>query len=284
MVALGVRMRTCLIARSKALVATAALMGLACSPSPDGDNAALASVEAPWVELFNGRDLTGWVPKIRGEELGEDARNTFRVEDGILTVSYDQYDSESGFNDTFGHLFYEESLEAYELLVEYRFVGRQFAGGPGWARSNSGVMFHAQAPETMGVDQDFPISLEVQFLGGAAGEERPTANVCTPGTHIDMAGEQLTQHCINAAAPTIPDSTWVSVAIVSYADGSVRHVVNGDTVMAYEGAVVGGGEVSERVDGAPEIGLMLRGGYIALQSESHPIQFRRVAARPVAER
>lgn len=277
-------MRICLITPSKALVVTIALLGVACGPSPDGDNAALVYAEAPWVELFNGRDLTGWVPKIRGEKLGEDVRNTFRVEDGILTVSYDQYDPDSGFNETFGHLFHEESFEGYELLVEYRFVGRQLAGGPGWARSNSGVMFHAQAPETMAVDQDFPISLEVQFLGGAAGEERPTANVCTPGTHIEMAGEQVTQHCINAAAPTILDSTWVSATIVSYSDGSVRHVVNGDTVIAYHGAVVGGGEVSARADGAPEIGLMLTGGYIALQSESHPIQFRRVAFRPIAER
>ena len=277
-------MRTRMITRSKALALTATLVCFACGPAPDGENAALVSAEAPWVELFNGRDLTGWVPKIRGEELGEDARNTFRVEDGILSVSYDEYDPDTGFNDTFGHLFHEELFEAYELLVEYRFVGRQFAGGPGWARSNSGVMFHAQAPQTMGVDQDFPISLEVQFLGGIAGEERPTANVCTPGTHVDMAGELVTQHCINAAAPTIPDSTWVAVAIVSNADGSVRHVVNGDTVMAYEGALVGGGEVSERLDGAPALGLMLTGGYIALQSESHPIQFRRVAVRSIAGR
>ena len=234
-----------------------------------------------WTELFNGRDLTGWVPKIRGEPLGSDARETFRVEDGLLTVSYDAYDSAIGFSDTFGHLFYEESLEAYELLIEYRFVDKQFEGGPDWARSNSGVMFHGQDPETMGLQQDFPISLEVQFLGGDPGEVRPTANLCTPGTHVDMGCVQITQHCINASAPTIPDSTWVSITVFARSDGSVRHVLESDTVLAYERPVVGGGEVNEATDGALETGLLLTGGFIALQSESHPIQFRRVAIRPV---
>jgi len=236
-----------------------------------------------WTELFNGRDLSGWVPKIRGEPLGSDVRETFRVEDGLLTVSYDAYDAAKGFEDAFGHLFYEEPLGAYELIVEYRFIGSQFKGGPDWARSNSGVMFHGQNPETIGLHQDFPISLEVQFLGGEAGETRSTANLCTPGTHVEMEGVQVTQHCINASAPTIPDSTWVSVTIVTEADGSVQHIIGGDTVLAYKRPVVGGGEVSEVVDGAPESGFLLTGGFIALQSESHPIQFRRIAMRPFSD-
>ena len=234
-----------------------------------------------WTELFNGRDLSGWTPKIRGEVLGEDRRSTFRVEGGLLTVSYSEYDESLGFRDTFGHLFFAQPLQGYELLVEYRFVGEQFEGGPGWARSNSGVMFHAQAPETMGVDQDFPVSLEAQFLGSEAGEIRPTANLCTPGTHVRMLGDLVTTHCIEATAPTVPDSTWVTVMIVAHTDGTVRHLVDADTVISYGAPVVGGGEVSEWAAGAPQPGLELTGGYIALQSESHPIQFRRVAWRPL---
>lgn len=256
---------------------------LACAPSqdesaPDPEGAAPDDAEA-WVELFNGQDLTGWVPKIRGEPAGEDARRTFRVDDGLLVVSYDQYDAEAGFENTFGHLFFEAPFDAYELIVEYRFVERQFVGGPGWARSNSGVMFHAQAPETMGVDQDFPVSLEVQFLGGALDEVRPTANLCTPGTHVDVDGEQVTDHCIEAAAPTIPDSTWVSTTLVVRPDGSITHLVSGDTVLEYSGAVVGGGEANGTTSDAPAAGTSLTSGYLALQSESHPIQFRRVAIR-----
>ncbi|MFC1791704.1 DUF1080 domain-containing protein, partial [Gemmatimonadota bacterium] len=48
--------------------------------------------EEEWVPLFNGRDLTGWTIKISGLELGEDPRETVRVEDGLLTVSYENYD------------------------------------------------------------------------------------------------------------------------------------------------------------------------------------------------
>lgn len=257
-----------------------AVFAVGCGDAPEREEESRHEAAA-WVDLFNGQDLTGWIPKIRGEALGEDRRGTFRVEDGLLTVTYDAYDEVAGFSDTFGHLYFEEPLESYELLVEYRFVGRQFEGGPGWARSNSGVMFHAQAPETMGVDQDFPISLEAQFLGGEVGEVRPTANLCTPGTHVVMSGDLVTAHCVNAAAPTVPDSTWVTVTIVAHADGSVRHLVDGETVIEYEAPVVGGGEVSEWLDGAPQPGLALSGGYIALQSESHPIQFRRVAWRPL---
>ena len=98
-----------------------------------------------------------------------------------------------------------------------------------------------------------------------------------------MEGVQVTQHCITASAPTIPDSTWVSVTIVAEADGSVQHIIGGDTVLAYKRPVVGGGEVSEVVDGAPESGFLLTGGFIALQSESHPIQFRRISMRPFSD-
>lgn len=265
--------------RHRLAILTAGALALACQPAPDASEALQTEVDDGWTELFNGRDLTGWVPKIRGEPPGRDARGTFRVQDGLLSVSYDGYDAEAGFDDTFGHLFWAEPLEGYELRIEYRFVGRQFAGGPDWARSNSGVMFHAQAPGTMGLGQDFPVSLEAQFLGGVPDEVRPTANLCTPGTHVDMDGAQVTEHCIEADAPTLPDSTWVTVFILASADGSVRHVLDGDTVLAYERPVVGGGAVSGATEEAPAAGTLLRRGYIALQSESHPIQFRRVAVR-----
>ena len=42
-----------------------------------------------WVKLFNGKDLTGWTPKIRYFELGDNNRDTFRVRDGLLQVRYD---------------------------------------------------------------------------------------------------------------------------------------------------------------------------------------------------
>lgn len=254
------------------------IVSWACA-APPSDEAVTTDQASQWQELFNGHDLTGWTPKIRGEALGEDARQTFRVENGVLVVSYEGYDRDRGFDETFGHLFHDSPFAGYELLVEYRFVDVQFAGGPGWARSNSGVMFHAQAPETMGLEQDFPISLEVQFLGGRPGEERPTANLCTPGTHVEIGGQLITDHCITASAPTVLDSTWVTATLRAHADGSVEHLVDGTLVLQYDRPVVGGDQVSEWAPGAPDPGTLLTDGYIALQSESHPIEFRRVAIR-----
>lgn len=255
----------------------------ACAGTDASDASDPPTGDAEWTELFDGRSLEGWIPKIRGERAGEDSRRTFRVVDGLLTVDYSEYDAEIGFDDTFGHLFYESPFESYELLVEYRFVGDQFTGGPGWARMNSGVMFHAQDPATMGVNQDFPVSLEVQYLGGTVDEVRPTANLCTPGTHVVIDDALVTEHCIGAGAPTIPRDSWVSTTLVVRPDGTVRHLVEGEVVLEYGGAVVGGGEVNDAGSTRPPEDSALRRGYIALQSESHPIHFRRVAIRPVRE-
>src|SRR5687768_10461613 len=78
---------------------------------------------AEWQQLFNGKDLTGWTPKVKGFELGDNHADTFRVEDGILKVGYDKYNGP--FRGRFGHLFYEKPFANYVLRVEYRFVGEQ---------------------------------------------------------------------------------------------------------------------------------------------------------------
>ena len=116
-----------------------------------------------WVQMFNGRNLDGWVMKITGFPLGENYANTFRVENGYLKAAYDQYPE---FGGHFGHIFYKTKFSHYIVAAEYRFVGEQAKGGPSWALRNNGIMIHCQAPETMGKDQDFPISVEVQLLGG----------------------------------------------------------------------------------------------------------------------
>jgi len=243
--------------------ALTALLVTACAPE----------AEPEWTALFNGTDLEGWVPKIRGSALGEDPYGTFRVENGLLTVGYDGYEE---FEDRFGHIFYEAPFSDYRLLVEYRFVGDQAPGGAGWALRNSGVMLHSQAPESMGLDQDFPISIEVQFLGGNGTDTRPTANLCTPGTHVHMDGALVEQHCIESSSDTYHGEEWVTVEVVVRGDESITHIVNGDTILAYGGPVIGGGSVSGFDPAAKTDGAALSSGYISLQSESHPVQFRRV--------
>ena len=163
-----------------------------------------------WTALFNGRDLDGWTPKIRGYELGDNFGNTFRVEDGVLKVVYDQYEK---FDDRFGHLFYKQPFSHYRLRVEYRFVGEQVPGGAGWALRNSGIMIHGQSPESMAKDQSFPVSIEVQLLGGTGRGVRPTANLCTPGTHVVMDGKLWTPHCTNSSSKTYHGDQWVTVEL-----------------------------------------------------------------------
>jgi Domain of Unknown Function (DUF1080) len=246
-------------------VVAALLAGAACAMAPP-----------EWIQLFNGRDLEGWDVKITGRDLNDNWANTFRVEGGLLKVRYDGYDA---FNGRFGHLFYREPFSHYIIAVEYRFVGDQAPGGPGWALRNSGIMVHSQSARSMGKDQDFPISIEVQLLGGAGSGERPTANLCTPGTHVVMDGKLFTPHCLNSRSKTYRGDQWVRVEVVVLGDSLIRHIVNGDTVMEYTKPQIGGGSVSGFDPAVKRDGTPLTAGYIALQSESHPIDFRKVEIR-----
>jgi hypothetical protein len=227
-----------------------------------------------WRPLFDGRDLTGWTPKIRKHALGENFANTFRVRDGVLEVGYEGYDT---FAEQFGHLFYAEPFSRYRLRIEYRFLGAQAPDAPAWAARNSGVMVHSQAPETMLRDQDFPISIEVQFLGGLRdGKPRPTGNVCSPGTRLVYAGAPDTSHCIQSTAPTIDGDEWVTAEVLVLGDEHIVHYIDGLPVIEYGGVTYGGGNVNGHDPKQKPDGAQLGRGYIALQSESHPIQFRRV--------
>ena len=235
--------------------------------------------EMPWQPLFNGVDLTGWVPKITGHPVGVDPYGTFSAEEGSLVVRYAQYDS---FANRFGHLFYEQPFDHFHLRLEYRFVGEQLMGGPDWAWRNSGVMFYSQAPETMTDGQDFPISLEAQFLGGDGATSRPTMNLCTPGTHVMIDERVVTDHCVTSSSRTFHGDQWVSAEIIATPD-KIIHVAGGDTVLHYRHPTVGGGVVSGYDPTHKQDGTVLTGGYIALQSESHPIEFRRIEVRRLAK-
>ena len=226
-----------------------------------------------WVKLFNGHDLSGWKAKIRGYEYGENFGNTFRVEDGVIKVSYDKYGGK--FDGRFGHLFYKKPFSDYIIRLEYRFTGEQIADGPGWAWRNSGIMIHCQDPKSMGKDQDFPVSAEVQLLGGPEKEKRSTANVCSPGTNIMMNGRLVTQHCNDSISDTFRGDQWVKVEAEVHGSGRVIHRVNGVEVLSYEGIQLDPSDPDgKRLMKGDE--LMISSGYISLQSESHPCEFRNV--------
>jgi len=246
-----------------------AVFALLVLPLPSAPTDWRAAPSQDWQELFNGRNLDGWVMKLANHDLGDNYRDTFRVENGLIRVMYDKYDE---FGARFGHLFYKKKLSYYVVSVDYHFFGEQAKGGPSYARLNSGVMVHSQAPETILKDQDWPISVEAQLLAG----NRTTMNVCTPGTEIFMHGEMVKAHCTNSTSKVYPDDAWVTVQVEVLGAEKVRHIIDGQTVLEYEKPMIGGG-VANRYDPKIKVdGTVLTEGYIALQAESQPVEFKNV--------
>lgn len=252
----------CLIASSRSRAETPAIA----KPTPP-------HWKGTWIPLFDGKSLDGWTPKFTGYPFGENFANTYRVENGLLRVVYDGYEK---FEGRFGHLFYKEKCSHYVVRLEYRFVGQQCPGGPGWAFRNSGIMLHCQRPESMTLKQEFPASIEVQLLGGDGTHPRSTANLCTPGTHVVMGGKLITQHCTNSTSPTFHGDQWVTAEIEVLGSRQIRHIIGGDTVLAYTDPQLDDKDPDAKrlLDaGAPRI---VDSGYLSLQAESHPVEFRKV--------
>jgi len=234
-----------------------------------------AAENEEWIQLFNGRNLEGWTPKITGHEYGENYRNTYRVEDGVLKVRYDEYES---FDGRFGLLFYKQPFSHYRLAIEYRFLGEQVKGHPGaWAHRNSGVMVHTQSGESMLRDQNFPICIEAQFLGGLSdGKPRPTMNMCSPGSEIVYEGSVYPEHCLSSTSKTYHGDQWVRGEMLVLGAAQITHYVDGEEVLEYALPQIGGGAIDNFDPKAFRPGELLESGYIALQAESHPIEFRKV--------
>ncbi|MCR9292203.1 MAG: DUF1080 domain-containing protein [bacterium] len=227
------------------------------------------------MQLFNGKDLTGWIPKIRYHPLGENYANTFFVEDGLLKVRYDS-EAYAEYGERFGHLFFEQPFGHYRLRAEYRFVGEQCPGGPGWAIRNSGLMLHCEDPKLMTVDQDFPASIEVQLLGGDGQKDRTTANLCTPGTNVVLNGQLHKPHCTSSTSKTYHGEQWVTVEVEVRGGGVVKHIMDGEVVLEYSEPQLDERDEHAKMLAEKQGGLLLRQGFISLQSESHPIDFRKV--------
>jgi len=240
----------------------------------------------PWRPLFDGRTLEGWTPKIAKHPVGENHQQTFVVDQGAIRVSYAGYDT---LNGQFGHLFYKTPFKAYRLRFTYRFLTEGgLADTPAWARSNSGVMFHSQSPESMTVDQSFPVSVEFQLLGKDGGAPRPTGAVCTPGITITFDGVKAKEHCTPSAnAPTIPDGTWTKVELEVRPNGEVFQKIDGVVVHHYAGLTL---DPDDTVAGGAKPYILARGakpvteGYIALQSEGHPIEFKDIEIQELTAR
>jgi hypothetical protein len=232
--------------------------------------------KSDWIQLFNGRDLTGWDVKFKGHQMGDNFNDTFRVEDGLLRVRYDKY---TGWNGEWGHIFAKQPFKYFLVAAEYRFVDNQVVGAPpgiAWAIRNNGIMI-GQSAESMGLEQDYPISLEVQLLGGLSnGKPRSTANLCTPGTNVHFGEKLITAHCTNSTSKTYDGDQWVRVEALVLGDSLIKHIANGDTVFTYRKPEMGGGSANNTKPGVMVPGTWFPEVHISLQAESAPTDFRKV--------
>ena len=230
------------------------------------------SKENEWKKIFDGESLDGWEVKIRYHDFGDNYNDTFKASDGQMNVSYEQYDE---FEEKFGHIFYtKEKFKNYHLSLDYKFSGEHLKGAPGWSVKNSGIMLHCQHPSSMLIDQEFPVSAETQLLGGLGEDERSTANICTPGTDVDIDDSLAKKHCINSNSKTYHEDNWVNVEVIVYSDSLIHHIVEGEKVLTYTNLKVGGNKVP--LNFVDKIGMPLKEGYISLQSEGHPVSFRNI--------
>ncbi len=236
-------------------------------------NLVSTKTETKWISIFNGKDLNGWTIKIPGYELGENFGNTLRVENGILKVRYDEYGPE--FKDRFGTVYFDKYLSNYRLKVVYRFVGETATGAPTWGYRDSGIQFHGQPPTTQKLNQAFPVCLEYNFHGGNGTDERPLGAACTNGMFIEHNGQKNTTTCIAADVPkTFHGNQWVT-AEIDVRDSKITHYVNGEEILSYANPTynIENETAKMLMDGEDS---KVKGGYVSLQSNSHPIDFRKI--------
>lgn len=257
-----------ILKRFSACLSVILLIISGCSPGKEKDS------ERAWVKLFNGKDLNDWIVKVHHHDAGVNFGNTFRAEDGLIKVRYEEYDD---FNNQFSHLYYKTPFSHFHLKMEYRFVGELQKGAPDYTLLNSGVMFHSQDPKSILKEQNWPISVEMQFLAGLGdGNPRPTGNMCSPGTEIVYNGKQYDDHCLNSTSETFDKDEWVRAELIVLGDSIIYHLINGDTVLEYSKPTMGGGVVQGYDSAIWLVGKPLTSGYIGLQSEGQPIDFRNI--------
>ena len=237
-----------------------------------------------WKKIFNGKNLDGWDIKIAQHPLNENFKNNFRVDSGILRVSYDGYKK---FDNQFGHLYYKTLLSYYKVRMQYRFLGNHLPDAPEWGNGNSGIMVHSQSAKSVNFNQNFPVSLEIQLLGGLYLGKRTTGNVCTPGTQVSVNGVLRAEHCIDSKSKFYDNENWVNIMVEVYGDSLIRSTVEGENVLEFQKPIIGGGFVGpdhtwttanilDSISWINKEGTPLTQGYLALQAESQNIDFRNI--------
>ena len=195
------------------------------------------------IELFNGKDLTGWQYVLAEPEVK--VSQVWSVENGILTCQ----------GKPLGALYRGPAVTNFRLVVEYRWP-------PGSEPGNSGIFSRISEPPS-----PLPRAIEVQLKHGSAGDVlglqgRPIAGgqprffeVKKHAVAGDIAGVNKMLDAEN------PPGEWNRVEIL--AQGARYQVwVNGKLVNEVAGVDVAAGPVG-------------------IQSEGGVIQFRRINLTPL---
>ena len=107
------------------------------------------------IRLFNGKDLSGWTPWLKG--IGRKNPNqVYSIKDGAIRIS----------GEGLGYLATEKSCKDYRLIVEYKWGER--TDGSGNVR-NSGILLHAVGADG-GANGVFMTCIEVQLAQGCEGD------------------------------------------------------------------------------------------------------------------
>lgn len=252
-----------------ALAAGSSNAGNAGSASGSGGSAGAGGGSTDgWVKIFNGTDLSGWVPLIHKWKYAEDPHRTFRVDAGnpVIRVTYEDYPQQN-FDDHCGLLYYDKPLKDYRVRVTYRFLEPQAKNPVSWGKNNTGLMVFATDPRTVTNDPEFPPLIEIQLLGTPSGGGKNNANLCQPGGMrvSRLFGQSLSDSgCHDSQSGTAPPAAqWVTVEAEVHVSGDTKvfQYPNMTTpVLTFSGPVYNGQAVT--------------GGYIALQSESQPVEFK----------
>lgn len=207
--------------------------------------------QAQTIDLFNGKDLTGWHVDVPEMDDDPDVKSPFIVRDGMLV----------SLGTPGGHLITDEVYRDYRLEVEYR-----FAGEPG----NCGVLVHASTPRAL--YEMFPKSIEVQMMHENAGDFWCIVEDITVPDMESRRGpreewgitEGKKRRILNLTEGSErPLGEWNTMVIEALGDG-IKVWVNGDLV-------------NHGFDATAEE------GQIAVQAEGSEVEFRKLQLTPITE-
>jgi hypothetical protein len=213
------------------------------------------------IELFNGKDLSGWTKISRAGETPDPA--TWTVADGVIRCTGMPY----------GYIRTENRYKNYRLTVEWRWSGPDLPpNAQGRPRNrNSGVLLHTDASDTV-----WPSALEAQLQQTSAGDfhhmgtvetaevlaARAKAAAAAGGDAEAAQRAQGVRRVPKTGAPAEkPVGEWNTYEITCSGD-TVTLRING-------------------VDQNRATKANVTEGYICLQSEGAPIEFRNVKLTPL---